>query len=93
MLDVYEIFDVQGGGDVQWRRRDFTIEEMNRYSYGPDDYVMDSQTCHIRDLKILQERERTRRANGEESEISWSCKGFHPDSLASWWPDFEEEHV
>ena len=93
LLDVYEILDVHGGGEIQWRRRDFTVEEMNLWSKGPDDYVMDSQPYHTRELKILQERERTRKANGEESDISWSCKGFNPDSLAPLWPDFEEEHV
>ena len=69
MLDVYEILDVHGGGDIQWWRRDFTVEEINRWSQGPDDYAMDSHSYHIRELKILQERERTRKANGEESEI------------------------
>ena len=93
MLDVYQILDVQSGGAIQWRRKDFTIEELERWSSSPMDYVMDSQPYSRREMSIVQERDLTRKMRGEESEIRWSCKSHNLDSLAPLWPDFEEEHV
>ena len=93
MLNLYEILDVHAKGYIQWRRKDFTIKEMNKWSCGQNDYVMDSQPYQREELKRHQERENARLEEGREPEMSWSCKGFNPNELVPYWPDFEEEHV
>ena len=93
MLNVYEILDVHARGDIQWRRKEFTIKDMNKWSYGPNDFVMDSHPYHKHELQLEQERETYRKKEGRESKMSWSCKGFNPSELVPYWPDFEEEHV
>ena len=63
---------------------------MNKQSWGPDDYVMDSQPFHKYELKQAQKRENIRIAGKKPIEISWSCAGINPKELDANW---REEHV
>ena len=92
MLDIYQILDVHAKGKVQWRRKDFTIKDMEKRSQGPYDFVMDSHPYHTYELDREKKRENYR-IEDRETEMSWSCKGFNPNELVPYWPDFEEEHV
>ena len=75
MLDVYQILDVQSGGTIQWRRKDFTIKELKRWSSSPIDYVMDSVPYSSRELTDVQQHDLEHQRQTGESAIRWSCKG------------------
>ena len=93
MLDIYQILDVHAKGKVQWRRKDLSIKDMEKRSYGAHDYVMDSFPYHRYELEQEQKRETHRIEDKKPTEISWSCKSFNPKELVPYWPDFKEEHV
>ena len=57
MLDIYQVLDVHAGGKIQWRRKDFTISELKRWSRNQYDYVMDSQPYRVNEMKEVQRLE------------------------------------
>ena len=75
MLDVYQILDVQSGGNIQWRRKDFTIRELKRWSRNPYDYVMDSERYSSLELTEVQQHDLEHKKRTGASAIRWSCKG------------------
>ena len=93
ILDIYQILDVHAEGKVQWWRNDFSFKEMEKRSWGSDDYVMDSHPFHGYELKQAQKREHTRIADKRPTDISWSCGKFNPKESVPYWPDYNEEHV
>ena len=77
-------------GRVQWRRNDFSQKEMNKRSWGQDDYIMDSHPFHGYELEQAQHRENMRVADKRPTGNSWSCAEFNPKELDLNW---QEEHV
>ena len=75
MLDVYQILHVQSGGNIQWRRKDFTIRELKRWSCNPYDYVMDSEPYSRDEMQDVQRQDLEHKKRTGASAIRWSCKG------------------
>ena len=90
ILDLHQILDLHRYGKAQWRRNDFSLKDMNKRSWGPDDYIMYSHPFHGYELKQAQNRENIRIADKRPIEISWSCAKFNPKELDANW---QEEHV
>ena len=74
MLDVYQVLDVHAGGKVQWRRKDWTICELKRWSRNKFEYVMDSKPYTAIEMKEVQRLEDQHKYSTGESPIRWSCK-------------------
>ena len=89
ILDLNQILDLHRYGKVQWRRNDFSLKDMNKQLWGPDDYVMDPQPFHKYELKQAQKCENIRIADKKPIEFSWSCAGINPKELDANW---QEEH-
>ena len=81
ILDLNQIIDVHRKEKVQWRRNNFSLKQISKHSWGPEEYVMDSQPFHQYVLTQEQEREHIRVADNKPLEISWSCAGIAPDDF------------
>ena len=56
----------------------FSLNQMRKASWGPNDYVMDSAPFLEDELKEEQDRQQKLVAEGKKIDISWSCMGNGP---------------
>ena len=75
MLDVYQVLHVHAGGKIQWRRKDWTICELKRWSRNKFEYVMDSKPYTAIEMKQVQRLEDQHKYSTGDSPTRWSCKG------------------